>query len=336
MSNAVCVALDVGYGFTKCAFRESGDQDPVVLSFPSLAPLADDMRLDGGVLRHRNTRRANIDGTTYEIGPDVHLVSDGHRKVVHADYVTTPEYRALVAGALRLAGLDDVDLLVVGLPVSQMSAQQTTLKRSLTGVTVHVDDHVVRIREVLVLAQPVGALIDLASSAAQYERLRKQVNLVIDPGYFTTDWIVAHGLHPVSTRCGTHDGGMHAVLRRIAAGVGKATGRDYNDLDAIGRGIVTGEFRIAGHPFDLSPLVASAMSVQAGATHAIKNAVGVGTDIDNIVVVGGAADFWRDAIQRQFPRHRVQVRPEPMFANARGFLLAGEHLLNRGGVMSWA
>lgn len=329
MSNSVCVAVDVGFGFTKCSFRKDPDEDPTVQSFPSVVALATDIQLDGGVLGKRNTERVKIGGTTYEVGPDVRLAVAGQRKVVHSDYVQTPDYQALIAGALWQAGHSSVDLLVVGLPVSQIPAQQDRLKLALTGFTVRIGESFIQVNEVLVLAQPVGGLIDIASNAQQYKILREAANLIIDPGYLTTDWVVAKGLQPVMARCGTHDGGMHAVLRQIAAEISTHTRRRYDDLDAIEDGLVTGSFRLDGQPFDLSEALASVRPVQDAAVHALKNSVGVGTDLDNIVVVGGAAPFWLDAIKQQFPRHDIKIASDPMFANARGYLLAGEHLLKR-------
>ena len=43
----------------------------------------------------------------------------------------------------------------------------------------------------------------------------------------------------------------------------------------------------------------------------------------HIVLVGGGAFLYRKAVREAFPWHRIQEVREPVFANMRGFPLAG-------------
>ena len=47
--------------------------------------------------------------------------------------------------------------------------------------------------------------------------------------------------------------------------------------------------------------------------------------LQNIILVGGGAFLFRKAVKAAFPRHRIHEVKEPMFANVRGFQLAGQN-----------
>ena len=48
---------------------------------------------------------------------------------------------------------------------------------------------------------------------------------------------------------------------------------------------------------------------------------------DNIVLVGGGAHLFKRAVRRAFPRHTIFEVKEPIYANVRGFQLAGQEYL---------
>jgi plasmid segregation protein ParM len=47
--------------------------------------------------------------------------------------------------------------------------------------------------------------------------------------------------------------------------------------------------------------------------------------LQNIILVGGGAFLFRKAVKAAFPMHRIHEVKEPMFANVRGFQLAGQN-----------
>lgn len=70
----------------------------------------------------------------YGVGPDVALAADGFvGRNHHDDYIRTQEYRAFTAGALHFMKVDHVDLLVLGLPVSQYMNRRAELQKAMTG-----------------------------------------------------------------------------------------------------------------------------------------------------------------------------------------------------------
>src|SRR6266550_365248 len=126
--------LDVGFGHTK--FVSSVDGSEVRCAhFPSVTyPTESDETTDpmGG---RRKTVGIPIDGLIYEVGPDIHLAADiFNAKQMHERYSETPEYLAMLRGALHYMKLERIDLLVVGLPVAAFKAKKrAALDRLVLG-----------------------------------------------------------------------------------------------------------------------------------------------------------------------------------------------------------
>src|SRR5512134_3274438 len=124
-------AIDTGYGMTK--FTLTAGPEPVCRSFPSIATRQKDT-VGEGVLDAIDTVTLAIDGSCYEVGPDAHLARGRERaRILHADYTTSPEYRALTLGALAYMEVESIDLLVLGLPVSLMANRSQGLRRAFQG-----------------------------------------------------------------------------------------------------------------------------------------------------------------------------------------------------------
>ena len=47
--------------------------------------------------------------------------------------------------------------------------------------------------------------------------------------------------------------------------------------------------------------------------------------LQNIILVGGGAFLFKTAVKAAFPKHRIHEVKEPMFANVRGFQIAGQN-----------
>jgi plasmid segregation protein ParM len=323
-------SIDVGYGNTKYVCTRPKGGEIACRLFPSLVSRSFGHDLSDGVIAKRDTVVVEVDGNPYEVGPDVELALSTHTaRVLHRDFVDTPEYLALLRGALSYMQVSRIDLLVVGLPVSWLNTKSSELKARLTGDHLVRDGSVVKVEKVLVLAQPLGGFIDHALSSGLYGQLRETRNLVIDPGFFTVDWILAKGIQPISERCGSFPGGTSAVLRKLAESIGKEHQLELDDPLVLDRALRTGRLTLYGRELPVARHMAAARLVADEAATAVANSVGDGRDIDAIVLVGGGADFFRPALGRRFPRHLVYVVPDPVFANVRGFQRAGGELIRR-------
>ena len=123
-------AVDVGSGNTKYVVGTEGTEIRCA-NFPSIAyPSASETQAWSASER-RKTVSIPIGHLFYEVGPDVHLVADSVRATqLHDEYTDTPEYMALLRGALHLMKQSRIDLLVVGLPVALLHLKNCLLYTS--------------------------------------------------------------------------------------------------------------------------------------------------------------------------------------------------------------
>ena len=318
-------ALDVGFGFTKyCRGRISASRFDCGL-FPSLTPVATPHRLSGGPVQTSDTVTVDVDGRLFDVGPDSELSAQVHdARVLHRDFSTSPAYLALNLGALYYIHQPVIDLLVVGLPVNMLGEKSQHLKKLLTGTHTTARGFEVTVKAVCPVAQPLGGYVYHAMHNGYMLEKRGRVSLIIDPGFFTLDWIVATDIKPIEARSGSHEGGVSAILKAIARSLSEARNITYDNLGAIDKGLRTGAFRIASRPVDLEPHLTAANPYIEKSLDVLHNAVGNGHDIDDIVVAGGGARLFLPHIQARFPDHDITLLEDSVFANVRGFQMMGE------------
>lgn len=317
-------SLDLGYGFVKYV-RDVRAGHLECASFPSMAPVAPDRGLGEALGKRRNTLIIEIDGVNYEVGPDVETVQRAVAvRNMDDDYVNSPGYLALLRGAMAYMKKDVIDVLVVGLPVSIMKLRRAQLERLVTGEHQITKDRAVTVRHARVLAQPHGALIDYSSRAKDGRHVLKQTNLVIDCGYRTFDWLLTLGLKPVETRSGSVPRGMYDVLREIAERIGNATGSPYYAYSKLDQALRRGEAPVIdGRKFNIEPALTAARQIAAEAVTEMKRALQGTSDVDNIVLVGGSAFFFKPVIESMLTNRQVITVKDSEFSNLRGFQLAG-------------
>jgi plasmid segregation protein ParM len=322
---AVIRAIDIGYGTTKFVI----DDHRSCRAFPSVAAPARAQRARSGLLRERRTSQVWIDGHAYEVGPDAALFLSTV-PVLHRDYVETPEYQALLYGALDAMQIARLDLLVTGLPVHLHASRWKRLREKLIGVHAISPGREIEVREAAVVIQPVGGFVAHNHERGEWASAADRTYLLIDPGYFTFDWMVTRGLAEVPGLSGSVECSVSEFLKCIAESLSAALGDHYTNLRAIDEGLQTGRFRINGRPFDLTPHRAAAQEILSQAIRALLNNVASAMrEVDEIVLVGGGAQYFRPVIQKTFPEHPVFVVNDPVTANVRGFQLIGETYMRR-------
>lgn len=122
-----------------------------------------------------------------------------------------------------------------------------------------------------VVPQPVGGLNDFGVRHGMMKEIESGNNLLIDPGFFTLDWVMTKGMKMQSKRSGAAGhAGMAAVLRAIAKEISAKTARtggriiefsedDYERLDhALRMGI---GFSFMVEKIDLKPYLPAAEKV---------------------------------------------------------------------------
>ena len=320
-------AIDVGYGNTKYAWRAASGTIATGM-FPSLAPLAATQTLSAhgeNVLASRKVAVAVIDGIEYEVGPDVSLTAayGNTGRALSNDYVLSDNYAALLAGALHFSGVTHIERLVLGLPVHNMQKYSAPLKERFSG-DLDFGQGRVTIDKVAVIPQPLGALV-LASSNRQNEFGRDSAHLVIDVGYFTTDWVYANGFTMDDKRSGGVPGGASQIYQRIANLIGRDQGEPVEDIERIDKALrEQTPFFFYGSNIALEPYLEKAQPLISGVVKEVQNNVGQLTNVRSVILSGGGAALYASAIRRAFPRVVIEMIDSPCLANVRGFLVVGE------------
>jgi plasmid segregation protein ParM len=124
---------------------------------------------------------------------------------------------------------------------------------------------------------------------------------------------------------------MVDVLEAIARSVGdqiksQLTGHDLDNIDNALRTQRPPKF--FGKPFDLGPHLGMGEKVVREAVTAMRKDLQEGSDLDNIILAGGGAFFFRKEIASAYPNHTILLPDNPLLANVAGFLVAGYEKMN--------
>ena len=317
-------AVDVGFGNTKYVTGCAGDEIRCAY-FPSVAyPSARDLSALPAAER-RKTVAVPIDGLFYEVGPEVNLAADTFRATqMHDRYTETPEYAALLRGALSLMKVGTIDLLVVGLPVAAFTAKKAALEKAMSGQHDVGGGRTVTVRKALAVAQPQGALVYYASLHQKLKAIEHEQSLIIDPGARTFDWLVAKGMRLVQKKSHSINRGMFDVLQAIATEISEDIGTPYRDFDAIDIALRTGKSpMIYQKPYDMTRLMPIARTIAQQAVSSMMQWIEASYSFQNIILVGGGTFLFKRAVKEAFPKHKIHEIKEPMYANVKGFQIAG-------------
>lgn len=340
MSNqqpATVRAIDVGYGNTKFVLDRPVFENRIDCGlFPSLAPRAissGDIGASDGFLKRRNTVRVNVSGFEYEVGPDAVKAQFGNEsgRMLKEDYCLSENYRALVYGALLTMGIEKLDVLVLGLPMSTWKAFKDRLAEIITGKHKITDQFSVEISKVIVAPQPLGGFYDHGLGINQFRAMKEQINLIVDPGYYTLDWLLADGVVPIDARSGAvNNGGMAEIIREVTEHVAKdfdTTPSDVGALDRIDMALRSQTpIRVFGRDSKrpITEYLSIARKRALDPLLKLTQNIGASGAIDNVILVGGGAHIYYELLKAEFPRHKIQLARDAVFSNVRGFQLIGE------------
>ena len=234
-------AVDVGSGNTKFVTAVAGT-DIRCVSFPSVAYPCSDASPSWPASERTKTVCIPVGRLFYEVGPDVSLAADTFRaKQLHDGYTESPEYLALLRGALSMMKLSHIDLLVVGLPVALFAVKKAALEKLMAGSHDIGGGKTVTVGKALAVAQPQGALVHYACEHKKMATIGSEQSLIIDPGSRTFDWLVARGMRLVRKQSHSFNRGISDVLRLLASEITKSIGTPYRDYDAIDLALRSGK-----------------------------------------------------------------------------------------------
>lgn len=341
-------AVDVGYGNVKFTLDHPDAFSKITCEiFPSRSPIAGGKSLSAGVVQGRDTVIVQVGSTEYEVGRGVAKAQGTFdvTAVLDKDYCLSDPYLARLRGALYyMMGADKksgqkylssnrIAMLVAGLPVSTFKNRElpNKLKQRLLGTHELPDGRSVVVDDVLVMPQPLGAFYEYAFEHGMFEQMRAQTNLIIDPGFFTYDWLLSDGLHIIDKRSDSVNRGMSDVITAVVEAAKKKNGWGAETamlVRLLDEHLRDGKpFAVYGENIDVKEFLPAGKVVINEAVSAMVNNVGDGADIQNIILAGGGAELYRSAIQEKFPRHKILVMDNPVYSNVRGFQLAGERVV---------
>lgn len=340
-------AADVGYFSVKVSLGRHYEPTGVTVStqiFPSLAPrLLAGMSPRSAMNNQPDGALVKVDGVHYFVGRDAVLFSSGREpRPVFDDYCLSNKYMALLRGALYYMSKEVghpaemvIKHLVVGLPLKNFARYQGELQTRLVGEHLLPDPTEpkevsrVSVQRVSVIVQPQGALINHSLQSGRVLN-DSSSSLVVDAGGGNLGWFMSCGHHPNWQRSGAYSKSMLACSYAVADGIDSNWRDNFEIIDRIDTAIRTGadSFKAGGKTY---PLADHACAIEAVLTESVDQLIFKTEkleDLDAILFTGGGAAVFYDYMKRKFPEHAsvMHMEADPVFANVKGFQIAGEYL----------
>lgn len=332
MSFSTTVAgIDIGYGGLKIVGgSSSGDANrmtevvlPAGAAPTECLPRRSDNRPDlkGGEL-------VLIGGKEWSGGVD-QLHIQNRARMTHDDYPRTQEYEALYLTALARLGMRKVEMLVTGLPVSQYygpngQALAQHMREKMLGRKLINADVIVEVNKMMIVPQPLGTFFGLACEP-KYASLATNNDVktvVVDPGFFSVDWVLMSGKSVMHSYSGTSKMATSMVLEQTAAALSRELGREVSrdQLDACLR---RGHYELSvGFERSMNfreTLYKVAKVVVGGMIGDLQTSLRAAGSVDLLILTGGGSDLYADAVKDAMPGVSVVVPEDVVLANARGY-----------------
>jgi plasmid segregation protein ParM len=320
------LGIDIGYSNLKLALGKHGSE-PKVLLRPAGAAPADRLGEMITGKKDEDFLRVVVNGKPFVAGLSPDRAELWSREL-HEDYPSTESYRALFHAGLLLSELEHIDILITGLPVSQYLNQdlRNRLQTLMAGEHQVTPRRRITVENVKVVPQPVGGFVDHVWNLKDASEFEDSRVLVVDPGFFSVDWVLISNGELRRQSCGTSLEASSVILdeaaKLLANDFGGNVGRER--LENAIRQTQT-EVRLFGEKIDITPYLKTAadkvgpiVSTRLRESLRKENA---GADI--VLLVGGGAGFFESSVKEAFPQLKVSTPDSPVFANARGFWRMG-------------
>lgn len=262
-------------------------------------------------------------------------------------YPVSAQNRVIVAHALRMAGLDDRNMInvVTGLPLKRYylkgkpnaqiisAKKENLLKRDVQGLDGYKP---AKIMKHDVLSEGIAAWISYILQRneegkvfVERERLMERT-AIVDIGGRTLDIAVVKNWELDGDRSGTEEIGMISIIN----GARERLSDEFDGLDLsdeqVEQAIMTRRMKVYGQTHDVAGLVeASILSTVNGLRSNIKRRLKEAGDIDNVFFVGGTTKFLASHIQDWFKNQKIM--DDPVYANADGMLKYAELVMGKKG-----
>lgn len=322
------LGLDIGYSNLKMAMGFRGEKVTTTVLPVGAGPLAlMPQQLTGGA---GSCIQVVIDDEKWVAGVEPDRLQGWDREL-HGDYPATKPYKALFYAALLLSEQKEIDVLVTGLPVNQFMDPELreALKKRLEGEHQITPKRAVTVKSVVVVPQPAGAYMEIVSSTEDgdlLDVLHEGKTIVIDPGFFSVDWVALEGGEVRYHSSGTSLKAMSVLLKTISLLIQEDHGSSPG-IDKIEKAIRSGkdEILLFGVKVGLKEYLDKAsFGVAQNALTPMRTSMREdGMDADVVLLAGGGAAAYKAAAKELFPKSRIVMAGDPLVANAKGFWFCG-------------
>ncbi|WP_233874449.1 ParM/StbA family protein [Paraburkholderia adhaesiva] len=321
MSDSV-VVIETGAGNTKYTASKGG-QIVAAGHLPSIVALCG----AGALASFQGERQTDevmpvVNGVTYKVSLSANRGVAGATRVAPGDdFQNSAHHAALMAAGLYAAGLKEIDVLVVGTPVHTFNKHRDYLSSIRGTLDFGLGSHT--IGTTIVLPQPFGSLLAGINEGNLINSARN-AQIVIDVGYYSTDVLRARGLTLEHANSFGLAAGMGKIYQMFADLVAQKIRQPVSDLDQIEHCLRTRTpYVVYGQQVYLESYMQEIQAYLDSCALEIYGRVGTIENVALICLTGGGAEFFRPAIRKVFGDIPIQVMPDPLMANARGFLVAG-------------
>lgn len=319
------LGLDIGYSNLKIVMGEAGGKAKELLLPGAAGPLE---KMSSRLMSNESDTviKVSVDGKDWVAGVQANQL-EGWERVLDEDFPWTDNYKALYYAALLKTGREKIDRVVTGLPVDQHVnvERREKLAERLKGKHMVAPNKWVEVADVKIVPQPIGALMHQisVSDEEQMEIIEEGHVVVMDPGYFSFDWVAVVGWAFRKESSGTSQRAMSRILEEASRLVEEDHGPGSCAMHKLENAIrdkrstilVYGE-RIPYQAYFDQAVANVAPQAMASLRQAMREE-DQGADI--IILTGGGGLAFKEAAESIFPRSKILVPENPVMANAKGF-----------------
>ena len=332
------VGLDIGYSNLKVAVGDSEQREPEFHTLPVGAGPEEYLPIDVfGTHKKGEGIVVNVDGETFVAGVEPwEFAVNGWIRELHADYSSTKTYKALFHAALLLASQrndqNEIDLLVTGLPVSQYFdvAFRQKLQTRLTGVHQVTPQIEIKVKDVRVIGQPLGAFMDALVNESEdfVEDVSSGTVLVFDVGFFSVDWVLLQNKKLSQNSSGSSIYATSELIKKASDLISKEYGRapKLDDMESAIRQnkdyVLVFSKRVKIQPF----MEQAARTVSDTVLREIRQSI-KSQKVDMVILTGGGAKYYEKMLKEHLPGSKIYRSHDSVRANARGFWHYGTTLV---------
>ena len=316
------LGLDIGYSNVVAVFGNDQQKPHSIVRPAQAAPLS---LMPGDAGLRAGEVIVDVEGSPWIAFAAPGRVQEGRE--LHDDYCASKAYAALFKGALlHAAGDGDViDVLVTGLPVTQARNCEyvAMLTARLQGTHRIAAEREITVKQVQVVAQPIGTLTDIYCNSDRAHVIEESVSIIIDPGFFSVDWVLFDHCELVAQSSSSSLKAMSVVLEACNEEIAKDNG-GIAGVEKIEHALQSGKNSILlyGRKIELTRyLQRAAERVVPRVFTEIKQGLRFlkGRAIDCVILGGGGAALYEPFACREFPEALI-IRPvDSVKSNAAGF-----------------